>query len=639
MSNFKLNRKLLNPKFEGYKFDFVDQEQVVSRHPLQHPATQTTSATQSWLSFHEVESRITHNHLALSSEGTDAIYVDEDCNVVLISISPETLLPSFRIVYELPKPISSSTTQSHSEYPSAAYINSKFLVISDGLGYLYLLCINDLGPFELAGVYQLVVNETVQPFLINSVDKISPDNAVAILSSSHRGPKPDVPTKKSTPVDFDIWAAKIPFSTTEPSADARTLDIVWNRRGEQVPILSKYDLSRNAFMLIGGSPYRDLRTVAASPYEPSHDEIAPIPRAGENLDAMQVDPARPPPYSWTQTSDSVTVAFPLPSSTPKTDINVNFTTTSLTLSISDTPPSTVVPLPSYSSKAFWDGISPSSSFWTWDKEAEHSFGILTLHLDKQHEGTKWMQVFASAGKSAAAELSPEDIEVSETLDPSELWLIRESLEKYTAALLTGEDASGLGLGRGVPSLGEGEMDEEVDSNVGRTAVITWVNLDGSSPPWSNPGGEYPFTLLSTPLPGHHRRQGSFSLVLKEGLDGPAYVLKATPSSEPESVVDAVWTHTSTFPALGFVLASKQDVRFTHHNDNYVFALENGLQNRGGNMYVYRRADPSEAWTKQSILRVGDGVGGALLGVGAFAIEGRDVIVALTEKQLVIVRTW
>ncbi|KAJ4482156.1 hypothetical protein J3R30DRAFT_3286626 [Lentinula aciculospora] len=635
MSTFTVNRKLLNPKFEGYKFDFVDQDQVVSRYPLQHPVTQATTSTQTWLSLHEVQSRITHNHLTLSSERTSAVYVDEEYNVVLIDVTPETLFPSFRIVFELPKPISSSFA--HSEYPSASYISSELLLVSDGHGFMYLLRTNSSGPFQLAGIYQLVVDGSVTPFLIDSAGQVTSDYGIALLSSSHRGPKPDTPTKKSTPVDFDVWAAKVTFTLTEPSEVPQTIHILWNRRGEQVPILSQYDSSQKAFMLIGGSPYRDVKDVVSPPYEPSPDEIAPVPRVGENLDAMQVDPAKPPPYSWTQTSDSVTVAFPLPSTTLKSAINVKFTVTSLTLSISDSVSTTVVPLPTYHSKMFWDGISPSSSYWTWDKEAEHSFGILSLHLDKQHEGTKWMQVFASAGKSMAAELSPEDVEVPETLDPSELWLIRESLEKYTAALLTGEDASGLGLGRGVPSLGEGEMDEEVDSTVGRTTVITWVYLDGSSPSWSNPGREYPYTLLSTPLPGH-RRHDLFSLVLKEGLDGPAYDLQPA-SNEPDLDIAAKWIHTSTFPALGFVLASKQDVRFTHHNENFVFALESGLRNRGGNMYVYRRAKPSAAWAKQSILKIGDGAGGALLGVGAFCVEGHDVILALTEKQLVIVRTW
>lgn len=96
MSTFRVNRKLLNPKFEGYKFDFVDQNQVVARHPLQHSASQATASTQSWLSFHEVRSKITHNHLVLNNEGTSAVYVDEDYNIVLIDIAPVSEYISIR---------------------------------------------------------------------------------------------------------------------------------------------------------------------------------------------------------------------------------------------------------------------------------------------------------------------------------------------------------------------------------------------------------------------------------------------------------------------------------------------------------------------------------------------------------------
>ncbi|KAE9382883.1 hypothetical protein BT96DRAFT_869540, partial [Gymnopus androsaceus JB14] len=435
MSTFIANRKLLNPKFEGYKFDFIDQDQFVSRHPLQHPATQATTSTQTWLSFHEVQSRISHNHLTVVNEGTSSIYVDQDYNVVLISIAPETLSPSFRIVYELAKPISS--TQNYSEYPSAAYISSELLFVSDGNGFMYLLRTSDSGPFQLAGLYQLMVDESAQPFLIRSVDQVSPDTGIAILSSRHRGPKPEGSTRKTTPVDFDIWAVKFDLSVTETTWEApRAMNILWHRRGDQVPILSKYDSSRDTFMLIGGSSYRDLQAVVPPPYQPSSDEIAPIPRAGENLDSMQADPAKPPPYSWTQSSDSVTVAFPLPSSTPKSAINIKFSPTSLSLSITESAPASVLPLTFLLVQIIlgWYLLDMGT------RRADHSYGLLTLYLDKQHEGTKWMQVFASSGKSAAAELSPEDAEVPETLDPSELWLIRESLEKYTAALLTGEDA-------------------------------------------------------------------------------------------------------------------------------------------------------------------------------------------------------
>jgi hypothetical protein len=282
----------------------------------------------------------------------------------------------------------------------------------------------------------------------------------------------------------------------------------------------------------------------------------------------------------------------------------------------------------------WDGILSSTSYWTWDREAEHSFGLLTLYLDKQHDGTKWSQVFASEGTSAASDSRFEDIEVPETLDPSELWHIREALEKYTASLREGNDASGLGLGRGVPSLAEGEMDVEVDESVGREAYLTWVGEDGSVPPWWKESKSIPFQLLAMPMPGSDEL--SITLVVKSNLDGTVHSLIF---DNPDLTTSPEWTHTSTFSALAFVLASKQDTRFTYHIPGIaVFAFEGGVRDRGGNVYVYRAAPMKEKWAKQLILKVDDGHGGSLLGVGAVQ-RGQEatVLACLTEGELVLIK--
>jgi len=260
--------------------------------------------------------------------------------------------------------------------------------------------------------------------------------------------------------------------------------------------------------------------------------------------------------------------------------------------------------------------------------------LLTLYLDKQHEGTKWSQVFTSAGTSTASDSSFEDTEVPETLDPSELWHIREALEKYTTSLREGNDVSGLGLGRGVPSLAEGEMDAEVDESVGREAYLTWVGEDGSVPPWWQESKSIPFQLLATPMPG--RNESSISLIVKSNLDGTVHSLI---SDAPDLTTFPEWTHTSTFSALAFVLASKQDTRFTYYIPGIaVFAFEGGVRDRGGNVYIYRAAPVKENWSKQVILKVDDGYGGSLLGVGAVECgQEATVLVCLTEGELILIK--
>ncbi|KAF5382588.1 hypothetical protein D9615_002926 [Tricholomella constricta] len=626
MDMFKPSRSLLNPKFEGYRLDPVSQEDIVARFPLQFKPTQATFSGKSSFSFQEVQSRITHNHLAVCSETGRALYVDSASKVIMVDVDAETISPSFRVLFEFPTSIQSNDVLSRNrEYPSAAFMSPGVVFVSDGQGLMYALQIKGSNSSEVAGVFSLSEASSESPFRIHSVHNTTPTTAIVILSSRHYGvdPEADVGRKgreKSLPTDFNIWGVKIELSA-ETSSNIRQMDILWHRRGQEVPIYTTYSDSLKAFLLVGGTSYLEVGHVPSPSYEPSPDEIAPVPRADEKFDIDASEPPKPPPYSWTQTSDSVTVAIPLSANTPKSTIKVTFSPQALTVHV-ESEITTSVPIPRYSAKKLWDGISPSSSYWTWDREAEHSFGLLTLYLDKQHEGTKWTQVFASTGDS-------EDVEVLETLDPSELWHIREALEKYTTALRDGDDASGLGLGRGIPSLAEGEIDMEVDETVGRTVYLSWVAENGAIPPWWKNAEEIPFQLLSTPVPGVSSTD--VSLVVKNDLDGTVFTLETNTGSP-------VWTHTSTFSALSFVLASKQDTRFTFHTSKAVFAFEGGIKDRGGNVYIYRSASSSVKWAKQAILKVDDGYGGSLLGVGALQLsELTSVLLCLTEGELVLIK--
>ncbi|KAG6841988.1 hypothetical protein C0991_004479 [Blastosporella zonata] len=623
MDVFKPNRTLLNPKFEGYKLDPVLQEELVARFPLQFKPTQATVSGKSPLSFQEVQSRITHNHLTICAESGSALYVDSSFNVILVNIDAATITPSFRAVFELPISIQSDDIQlPHREYPSAAFISSTTALVSDGHGVLYALKLADDAHAEALGTFSLPPPSS--PFRIHTANALSSTVIFAILSSRsyESNPEPGSQSKglrRQTSATFDIWGVKIGLKSSTISG-TQEMEVLWHRCGQDVPIYTAFVKSLGASLLIGGSAFQETDTVAIPAYEPSPDEMAPIPRADEKFDVDAPEPPKPPPYSWTQTTDSITMAIPLPSSTPKSTIKVIFSPQTLTIHVDYEVPSSV-PIPRYSTKKLWDGISASTSYWTWDREAEHSFGLLTLYLDKQHEGTKWSQVFASAGNSG-------DVEVLETLDPSELWHVREALEKYTTSLRDGDDASGLGLGRGVPSLAEGELDMEVDETVGRRAFLSWVGDNGADPEWWRNPEQVPFQLLSTPVPGFG--DAHVSVIVKNNLDGTVHLLDTENAH--------AWSHTSTYSALSFVLASKQDTRFTFHSSNAVFAFEGGIRDRGGNVYVYRSASPTAKWAKQAILKVGDGYGGSLLGVGGHQVGGSTtVLLCLAEEELVLIK--
>ncbi|TEB39853.1 hypothetical protein FA13DRAFT_1751073 [Coprinellus micaceus] len=503
----------------------------------------------------------------------------------------------------MPQPVQSENAATiHREYPCAVFVGPTLVVASDGDGSLYVLSVRNEGLSVAVGIYVLAADGQTTPFKIHYANRTSPTSAVVVVSSKSKPlvASPDSKDHRSSNL-FDIRAIRISFLSFSPDAAPRDMDIVWHRRGYDVPIFA----------------------TKVHIFLPS-DEIAPIPRTDENLDDADKyeSPVKyPPPYSWTQTSDSITVAIPLPSATTKDIIRVAFSPKTLTVHI-DYRASTSIPIPRYSAKELWDTISPSSCFWTWDKEAERVYGVLTLHMEKQHEGTRWMQLFSDENHPNPAAENPDD--VPETLDPSELYQIRESLEKYTSALADGTDASRLGLGAG---------DDEVDASVGREVVVTWVAAsDGSTPSWFNPKEQIPIQLLATVLPGIGE-QNELSLVAKNNLDGLVFGLSTSNDEMPS------WVHSSTYPAVAFVLASKRDTRFTYLvPSKAILAFESGRTNRGGNLYVYRPSARKDKWAKQSILKVDDGEGGSLIGVGAVSGKnGELVVVCLLEGELVTIK--
>ena len=85
VNEFSTNKALLNPKFEGYKLELIPQENAVFRFKLDNKSTQATASGKAPLSFQEMQSRITHNHLCVSDSGL-AIYIDENYNVCLVCL-------------------------------------------------------------------------------------------------------------------------------------------------------------------------------------------------------------------------------------------------------------------------------------------------------------------------------------------------------------------------------------------------------------------------------------------------------------------------------------------------------------------------------------------------------------------------
>jgi len=86
------------------------------------------------------------------------------------------------------------------------------------------------------------------------------------------------------------------------------------------------------------------------------------------------------------------------------------------------------------------------------------------------------------------------------------------------------------------------------------------------------------------------------------------------------------------------LASKRDTRFTYHvPSKAVLAFEGGGAEYGGNLYIYRDAQPKSDSAKQAILKITGSTSGSLLGVGAIQNSENIAILCLCEKELLVLR--
>ena len=90
--DFKPNDSLLNPKFESYKFNPLHQDDLTRRYGLKYKPSQTntsTSRSTQPMSFQEVQSRITHNHLTVGpNPAAFGVYVDAEHRVIGVTIDP-----------------------------------------------------------------------------------------------------------------------------------------------------------------------------------------------------------------------------------------------------------------------------------------------------------------------------------------------------------------------------------------------------------------------------------------------------------------------------------------------------------------------------------------------------------------------
>ncbi|GAA5915814.1 hypothetical protein JCM6882_006108 [Rhodosporidiobolus microsporus] len=754
--SFTPTHTLLNPRFESYKLSAPSpslSSDLVSRSfALPTPFETPHLPEHARLSYSEVSARARHNHLAAGRKG-EVLWVDgKEGEVWAVEVDKKTAQPTFHSLGKLP-PLPTSTNPSTAppavpEYPTALPLAPHLWAISSGRGTLHLLRVDtssspsgwtstveasfelrdeegegEVTPFRLHAVNVLPAAEGTAGEAIVLLSKVvksstssssssDPASTAAFdstpSSSSTTSAQAKTRLKLASHTSFEFLSCRLSLS---PSSVPQRLSVDWRLQADDLPAFVEFDAQAGRYCVGAGAVLKPVVPAAAAPESQSAGEREQAAGAMDLDDGVEAEPSaaaaeekkaatgpKPPPFSWLQDGDSLTVAFPIPSDTPTSSIRITFSRQYLSLFVASprAAASTSSPfaseLPKLSHKKLWGDIDPHTSVWTFDREAEgrnSTFGLLTLHLEKAHAGTKWPDVFAPTASTAAREASETKgegakiVEVSaeeeyenvpETVDPSELAAVAEKMEQWAQGIVQSSSALGggaaEGLGSGLPSSLVGdEMDVEVDGESGRPVVVNWVEGAATAEKKAvevvTPHRTIPYSLLSTALPLSSTSTSPLSssdptITIKHDVDA---LLFSPPSSIPPSPTYA-WQHLATLPALAFVLATKRDTRFVYHlrsstspallqSAGVVLAFDApaiipgpsspaSAGKGGGNLFVYVSPPAgSKAQTGRSmVLRVGSGVGGAVVGAVGVELEGGEVaVVVLCERELVVMRLF
>lgn len=351
---------------------------------------------------------------------------------------------------------------------------------------------------------------------------------------------PDKERMKSSRTIFEVSLLELDLAGLEqPTEEVQELRPKWTITGDEPVYFSKVSSSRSSPRHLvfseGGfvQKRRKLDLTASTSSEPTLPPAQIIPTSLQKRST-----SRAQPYSWSQTSDTITLVFALPSSTVKKEhVRSHFQNQSLSVSLStDAQPqatsqtideskrfqeiqenelsnemiganhllSTLSNLISgkYKARKLWGEIDVEGSLWTLERPSlpnstlKEIPTLLTLHLEKKHYGTRWISVFTSAKKEkgrangmkarATVEEQEEEEEetddgsnVPETLDPLELLNAVEGLDKYTASNEEGMDEI-MKAANASSDFGSEQPSllrdglEEEDGDMGKGVVVSWV---------------------------------------------------------------------------------------------------------------------------------------------------------------------
>ncbi|XP_075681935.1 nudC domain-containing protein 1 [Rhinoderma darwinii] len=518
--SLRVNRLLLDPKFESYKLSLdplpcygVELDTAVAEVKLRDDQ----------YTLDHMRAYGMYNYLHCNPWSSNSVFfVDQLGRVLNINVILDTSLGKPVEVFRFPNDMRSCDKRLCS---SMHFTSPDWVTLSDGTGTLYLIHISKNAEFG-AEKWELKFNQELgDPFIVLHSIRYARGEEHLIDALVLSIEKDELDVKGS---GFHVSLEWISIACS-PNHDK--CEVLKRRKlhGKSVPHYAAIEPDGNGLTIISYKPFRFIVDEKNQPEEES----------------MEKEEKKEPLYIWQQTTEDVTLTFPLPDGISKKEhIKIHFSPNHISMSLKEQDPFLKGQLHSV--------IDHESS--TWILKDERSVEVT---LAKRDEGCMWTEVivgdkqgeFVADPAQCAAIAGQRTHLTSEDLNPN------PDCEKPPCNAQDLEECD--------VSLEDSTTLCRFDGNTMKATHV--VNLGGN---------QFLFSLVKTP-----EMMPCFSL--RHDVDA---LLWQPVSSQGGNL----WEHAATFNALGYVQASKQDKKFFTCAPDFSFAALCECVRR---IFIYRQPTP------------------------------------------------
>ncbi|XP_020639129.3 nudC domain-containing protein 1 isoform X1 [Pogona vitticeps] len=466
-----------------------------------------------------------YNYLHLDSWYQDNVYyVDQLGRVMNLSVTLDTALKKPREVFRLPRDLIACDNRLCA---SVHFTSSTWATLSDGTGRLYLIQTGKRGNGSCEKWEILFSEEFESPFIIvHSISFLQSDiHSVGVLLLRVEKDESDVQGS-----GFHVSLEWVTIAKRSKEGD-QGYEIVKRRvlQGKSVPHYAALEPSGDGLMVISYKPYAFARS----------DENKQDESEKEKAEEKRKEPL----YYWQQTEDDLTITFRLPEDFTKEDIQIRFSPDHLNIALKD-------PLSPELEGTLFSSIDHESSTWVIKDKS------LEISLVKREEGPLWPELIIG------------DAQGEYIMDLAQNAAVAEHLMHLTSDEMNPDPT------KENPPCNAQEL-EECDIFLEDSTSL--CRFDGN-------------TLNVTHVVNLGSNQYLFSAVV-EPKEMPCFCLRHDVDAllwQPHPDQEDKWEHISTFNALGYVQASKQDKKFMACAPNRSYSALCECLRR---VFIYRQPTP------------------------------------------------